>query len=123
MISTLSNPIALRGVEFRNRRRVSPMCPHLGEQRDSMPEPWRPVYLRWFARSGVGAVVTGVTANVPEKQTTTQDLGSWSYGHRNASHLIIDVFRSQVAAALDVELPYAPQPYPRAPRTRPAVRT
>ncbi len=81
-MSKLFTPLQLRGVEFRNRIFLSPMCQYCA--RDGMPDDWHLVHLGSRAVGGAGQVMVEATAVSPEGRITHGDLGIWSDGHREA---------------------------------------
>lgn len=72
-MSLLFRPITLRGVEFRNRLWVSPMCMYSCE--DGVVNDWHHVHLAQFASGGAGLVIAEATAVVPEGRISPRDAG------------------------------------------------
>ena len=62
-MSRLFTPMTLRGVTFRNRVFVSPMCQY--SSRDGMPTDWHFVHLGSRAVGGAGLVMVEATAISP----------------------------------------------------------
>ena len=75
----LFSPLRIRGVEFRNRVGVSPMCQYSSE--DGFANDWHFVHLGSRAVGGAGAVIAEATAVTPEGRISPQDLGIWSDDH------------------------------------------
>jgi 2,4-dienoyl-CoA reductase-like NADH-dependent reductase (Old Yellow Enzyme family) len=75
-MSRLFTPFSLRGVEFRNRAWVAPMCQYSSV--DGHPTDWHLVHLGAFARSGAGLVLSEATAVTPEGRISPSDAGIWS---------------------------------------------
>jgi 2,4-dienoyl-CoA reductase-like NADH-dependent reductase (Old Yellow Enzyme family) len=73
---SLFSPFTLRGVTFRNRIGVSPMCQY--SSTDGLADDWHLVHLGQFAVGGAGLVLTEATAVLPEGRISPQDLGLWS---------------------------------------------
>ena len=81
-MSHLFSPLTLRGVTFKNRVFVSPMCQYSSE--DGMPTDWHLVHLGSRAVGGAGMVMVEATAVSPEGRITPWDMGIWSDEHGRA---------------------------------------
>lgn len=75
----LFDPLTQRGVTFRNRIAVSPMCQYSSE--DGFANDWHLVHLVSRAVGGAGMVMTEATAIEPEGRISPQDLGIWQDAH------------------------------------------
>jgi 2,4-dienoyl-CoA reductase-like NADH-dependent reductase (Old Yellow Enzyme family) len=75
----LLTPLTLRGVTFRNRIAVSPMCQY--SAKDGFANDWHLVHLGSRASGGAGLVIAEATAVVPEGRISPYDLGLWSDDH------------------------------------------
>ena len=71
----LFSPLQLRGVEFRNRIGVSPMCQY--SSLDGFANDWHLVHLGSRAVGGAALVMTEASAVLPEGRISPQDLGIW----------------------------------------------
>ena len=78
-MTTLFTPFEQRGVRFRNRIGVSPMCQYSSQ--DGFANEWHLVHLVSRAVGGAGLVFTEAAAVTPEGRITPQDLGIWTDGH------------------------------------------
>src|SRR6476469_4863733 len=78
-MSQLFSPLRLRGVTFRNRIVVSPMCQYSSE--DGMATDWHLVHLGSRAVGGAALVVAEATAVSPEGRITPGDTGIWAEKH------------------------------------------
>jgi len=74
----LFEPLTLRGVTFRNRVWVPPMCQYVVEAKDGAPTDWHTMHWGSFARGGAGAVIVEATGVVPEGRISPEDLGLWN---------------------------------------------
>jgi len=72
----LFQPITIRGVTFKNRVFVSPMCQYSADNGHATD--WHLVHLGGFITRGVGAVTVEATAVVPEGRISPEDLGLWT---------------------------------------------
>jgi 2,4-dienoyl-CoA reductase-like NADH-dependent reductase (Old Yellow Enzyme family) len=75
----LFEPFDQRGVTFRNRIAVSPMCQYSSE--DGFANEWHLVHLVSRAVGGAGLVMTEAAAVEPPGRITPQDLGIWKDDH------------------------------------------
>jgi 2,4-dienoyl-CoA reductase-like NADH-dependent reductase (Old Yellow Enzyme family) len=71
----LFDPFVVRGVTFRNRIGVSPMCQYSSE--DGFANDWHLVHLGSRAVGGAGLVATEATAVEPRGRISPEDLGLW----------------------------------------------
>ena len=94
-MSKLFSGLKLRGVEFRNRVFVSPMCQYCSK--DSMPTEWHFVHLGSRAVGGAGLVMTEAAAVSPEGRITPWDNGMWSDTQAEAFKPIAAFIKAQGA--------------------------
>lgn len=96
-MSRLFSVYRLRGLEFRNRVFVSPMCQY--SSRDGMPNDWHMVHLGSRAVGGAGLVCVEATAVSPEGRISPGDTGLWSIEHERAFAPIAAFIKTQGARA------------------------
>jgi 2,4-dienoyl-CoA reductase-like NADH-dependent reductase (Old Yellow Enzyme family) len=96
-MSRLFEPFAIRGVEFRNRIWVSPMCQYSSD--DGMPTDWHLVHLGSRAVGGAGMVMVEATAVTPAGRISPHDSGIWSDAHAAAFERITRFIKEQGAVA------------------------
>src|SRR3954466_603715 len=101
---SIFDPLTLRGVEFRNRVFVSPMCQYSSV--DGMPNDWHMVHLGSRAVGGAGLVMVEATGVSPEGRISPADSGLWSEAHAAAFAPIVRFIESQGAVA-GVQLAHA----------------
>jgi 2,4-dienoyl-CoA reductase-like NADH-dependent reductase (Old Yellow Enzyme family) len=94
---SLFTPLTLRGVTFRNRIGVSPMCQYSAV--DGMVNDWHLTHLGARAAGGAGLVIMEATGVVPEGRITPGCTGIWSDAHAAAMKRITDFIASQGAVA------------------------
>ncbi len=75
----LFEKLTIKGVEFRNRIVVSPMCQYSSV--DGFANDWHLVHLGARAVGGAGLVFSEATAVVPEGRISPEDLGIWKDEH------------------------------------------
>ncbi|MDD2558958.1 MAG: oxidoreductase, partial [Desulfuromonas sp.] len=96
-MSKIFEKYTIRGIEFRNRLWVSPMCMYSSE--DGMPTDWHLVHLGSRAVGGAGMLMMEATAVVPEGRISPADAGIWSDAHRDAYQRITRFIKQQGAVA------------------------
>lgn len=77
-MTTIFDPIDLRGARVRNRIWVSPMCQYSVLERDGVPTDWHLVHLGSFARGGAGLVFAEASGVTPEGRISPHDTGIWN---------------------------------------------
>jgi 2,4-dienoyl-CoA reductase-like NADH-dependent reductase (Old Yellow Enzyme family) len=103
-MTTLFTPLSIRGVEFRNRVFVSPMCEYSAV--DGLPNDWHLVHLGSRAVGGAGLVMVEATGVSAVGRISPDDTGMWSGAHADAFRRIVDFIRAQGAVA-GVQLAHA----------------
>jgi len=96
-MSELFSPFTLRGVTFKNRTVVAPMCQYSSQY--GFANDWHLVHLGRFALGGFGLVILEATGVVPEGRISYGDLGLWTDAHIPALKRIVDFLHSQGAKA------------------------
>lgn len=99
MSHLLFEPLTLRGLTFRNRAWVPPMCQYSVENLDGVATPWHVVHYGALARGGAGAIIVEATGVTPEARISAKDLGLWNDEQRDALVPVVDFMHSQGAAA------------------------
>ncbi len=94
-MSALFSPFVLRGIQFRHRIFVSPMCQY--SARDGYPGAWHLVHLGSRAVGGAALVMFEATAVTPEGRISPGDLGIWADAHVPAYRTIVDFIKEQHA--------------------------
>ncbi len=95
--SKLFEKYVIRGIEFRNRIWVSPMCQY--SSREGMPTDWHLVHLGSRAVGGGGLVIMEATAVSPEGRISPSDAGIWSDAQADAYRKITKFIKEQGAVA------------------------
>lgn len=96
-MSFLFSSLALRGVTFRNRVWVSPMCMYSAV--DGVPQEWHHMHLPQFASGGAGLVIAEATAVSPEARISPRDTGLWNDEQRDAWAPVVDALHARGATA------------------------
>lgn len=92
-MSNLFSPLKIRGIEFKNRIVVSPMCQYSAV--NGMPSDWHLVHLGSRAVGGAALIIQEATAVSPEGRISPEDLGIWSDGQCEAYNRISGFIKSQ----------------------------
>jgi 2,4-dienoyl-CoA reductase-like NADH-dependent reductase (Old Yellow Enzyme family) len=92
----LFSPLTIRGVTFRNRIAVSPMCEYSSD--DGFANDWHLVHLGSRAVGGAGLVLTEAAAVEPRGRISAADLGIWKDAHVEMLARITRFIREQGAA-------------------------
>jgi 2,4-dienoyl-CoA reductase-like NADH-dependent reductase (Old Yellow Enzyme family) len=93
----LLSPLTIRGVCFRNRIVMSPMCQYIAA--DGFADNWHLVHLGSRAAGGVALVIVEATAVAADGRITPGDLGIWSDEHVAPLARIARFVHSQGAVA------------------------
>jgi 2,4-dienoyl-CoA reductase-like NADH-dependent reductase (Old Yellow Enzyme family) len=95
MTSSLFTPVSLRGINFRNRVFVSPMCQYSSVE--GMPSDWHLVHLGSRAVGGAGLVMVEASGVTPAGRISPHDSGIWSDAHSDAFAPIARFIKEQGA--------------------------
>jgi 2,4-dienoyl-CoA reductase-like NADH-dependent reductase (Old Yellow Enzyme family) len=93
----LLSPLTIRGVTFRNRIFMAPMCQYSCE--NGLAHDWHLVHLGSRASGGVSLVIVEATAVTADGRITPGDLGLWTDAHAQPLARIAKFVRSQGAVA------------------------
>jgi len=96
-MSALFTPLTLRGVTFKNRVVVSPMCQYSSE--DGFASDWHVVHLVTRAVGGAGLVIFEASAVDPVGRITPGDLGLYKDEHIPLLQRIVEIVHSHQAKA------------------------
>jgi 2,4-dienoyl-CoA reductase-like NADH-dependent reductase (Old Yellow Enzyme family) len=92
-MSILFSPLTIRGIEFKNRIGVSPMCQYSSVE--GVPTDWHFVHLGSRAVGGAALVVAEATAVSPEGRISPDDAGIWNEKQAEAYKRITAFITSQ----------------------------
>jgi 2,4-dienoyl-CoA reductase-like NADH-dependent reductase (Old Yellow Enzyme family) len=90
-MTQLFTPFSVRGVTFRNRLVVSPMCQYAAE--DGFVAEWHVEHHSRLALGGIGGAIVEATGVVPEGRITPGCLGIWSDEHIEGLKRITAIYR------------------------------
>jgi len=103
-LPALFQPLSLRGVTFKNRIFVSPMCQYSSDNGHATD--WHLVHIGGFATRGVGAICMEATAVVPEGRISPEDAGLWTDSQIAPLKRIVDFAHAQ-GTLIGVQLAHA----------------
>lgn len=101
---SLLSPLTIRGVTFRNRIVVSPMCQYCAV--DGFADDWHLVHLGSRAVGGAGLVIAEATAVTPEGRIAPGDLGIWDDRHIEPLARVVR-FLTRMGAVPGIQLAHA----------------
>lgn len=91
--------LTIRGVEFRNRIWVSPMCQYSCLEHNGVPNDWHLMHLGQFAAGGAGLVMAEATGVCPEGRITRECAGLWNEEQQQAWSRVVAFVHAQGAKA------------------------
>ncbi|KAI0936829.1 hypothetical protein AcV5_004867 [Taiwanofungus camphoratus] len=100
----LFQPLTLRGMTFKNRIWVAPMCQYSSDNGHATD--WHLVHIGGFATRGVGAICMEATAVVPEGRISPNDAGLWTDSQIAPLQRIVKFAHAQ-GALVGVQLAHA----------------
>ncbi|MHC8516904.1 NADPH dehydrogenase NamA [Sporosarcina sp. ITBMC105] len=99
MMAMLFSPLTIRGVEFKNRIVMAPMCMYSSEQKDGQVEDWHKIHYASRAVGQVGLILVEATAVQPEGRISDKDLGIWSDDHIDGLSEVVRLMQQHGAKA------------------------
>ncbi|HEV7867925.1 MAG TPA: NADH:flavin oxidoreductase/NADH oxidase [Chthoniobacteraceae bacterium] len=100
----LLSPLTIRGVTFRNRIVMAPMCQYSAT--DGFADDWHLVNIGSRAVGGVALAIVEATAVTPEGRISPGDVGIWSDAHIEPLARIARFVQSQ-GAVMGIQLAHA----------------
>ncbi len=105
-MSKLLSPYTIRGVVFKNRIVMSPMCMYSCEQQDGIVTDWHLVHYATRAVGQVGLIIVEATAVSPEGRITNHDLGIWDDEQVGGLKKLVDIVH-QNGSKIGIQLGHA----------------
>lgn len=96
IVPSLFSPLTIRGVTFRNRVAVAPMCQYSAQH--GLAADWHLVHLGALASGGAGLVMTEATAVDERGRISPDDLGLWNDGQVDPLVRVTRFIREQGAS-------------------------
>ena len=94
-MSKLFSSLKIKGITFRNRIAISPMCQYMAEE--GFATDWHLVHYGSRAIGGAGLIIQEATAVAPEGRITPGDLGIWDDSHIDKYDQIVRFILAQGA--------------------------
>lgn len=104
MKNNLFASLALRGITFKNRIFLSPMCQYSSEE--GMPNFWHITHYGSRAVGGAACIIQEATAVLPEGRISPADLGMWDDAQVNAFRPLVQ-FIKENGAVPGIQLSHA----------------
>jgi 2,4-dienoyl-CoA reductase-like NADH-dependent reductase (Old Yellow Enzyme family) len=95
MSSKLFSPLSIKGLTFKNRIAISPMCQYSAT--DGFANDWHLIHLGSRAAGGAALIIQEATAVSPEGRISPGDLGLWKDEHIEKMQAINQFILSQNA--------------------------
>jgi 2,4-dienoyl-CoA reductase-like NADH-dependent reductase (Old Yellow Enzyme family) len=105
-MTSLFDPLDLRGVRIRNRIWVPALCQYTVDARDGVPTDWHVVHLGSFARGGAGLIIAEATGVVAEGRISPHDTGIWNDEQAAGWRRVTDFVHTQ-GAVIGLQLAHA----------------
>jgi 2,4-dienoyl-CoA reductase-like NADH-dependent reductase (Old Yellow Enzyme family) len=105
-VTSLFDPLDLRGVRVRNRIWVPALCQYTVDARDGVPTDWHLVHLGSFARGGAGLIVAEATGVTADGRISPHDTGIWNDAQVAAWRRVTDFVHTQ-GARIGLQLAHA----------------
>jgi 2,4-dienoyl-CoA reductase-like NADH-dependent reductase (Old Yellow Enzyme family) len=96
-MAKIYQPITIKGVKFKNRIGLSPMCQYSANE--GFANDWHFVHYGSRAVGGVGLIIVEATAVAPEGRITPYDLGLWNDEQIIELHKITDFIHQHDSVA------------------------
>lgn len=106
MAPALFTPFTIRGVTFKNRIMMSPMCQYSVDAEDGRPNTWHFVHYVSRAVGGAGLVMVEMTAVDPHGRITVNDLGLWDDAQIPAYARLAEAVHAQ-GARIGIQIAHA----------------
>ncbi|SHF97561.1 2,4-dienoyl-CoA reductase [Kaistia soli DSM 19436] len=103
-MASLFTPLTIRGVTFKNRIVVSPMCQYAASQ--GFATDWHFDHHARFALGGVGGALVEATGITPDGRITPECLGVWDDAHVEGLARIAATYHRQ-GAVIGIQLSHA----------------
>lgn len=103
-MATLFDPFTLRGVTFRNRIALSPMCQYASE--DGFANDWHLAHLGARAAGGCGLILTEATGVEARGRITPNCLGIWKDEHIEGLRRVTEFVKAR-GAKIGMQLAHA----------------
>ena len=105
-MAKLFEEFELKGVHFKNRIVMAPMCMYQSDKEDGHVTDWHRVHYPTRAVGGVGLIITEATAVQSIGRISSRDLGIWSDAHIDGQGEIVRLMKAN-GAKTGIQLAHA----------------
>ncbi|WP_404333485.1 NADPH dehydrogenase NamA [Planococcus rifietoensis] len=105
-MAKLFEEFELKGVHFKNRIVMAPMCMYQSDKEDGHVTDWHRVHYPTRAVGGVGLIITEATAVQPIGRISLRDLGIWDDAHIDGQAEIVRLMKAN-GAKTGIQLAHA----------------
>lgn len=105
-MAKLFEEFELKGVHFKNRIVMAPMCMYQSDKEDGHVTDWHRVHYPTRAVGGVGLIITEATAVQPIGRISSRDLGIWDDAHIDGQAEIVRLMKAN-GAKTGIQLAHA----------------
>ncbi|EKN69699.1 NADPH dehydrogenase NamA [Neobacillus bataviensis LMG 21833] len=106
MAAKLFTPYTIKGVTFKNRIVMAPMCMYSSHNKDGHIQNWHRTHYTTRAVGQVGLIIVEATAVTPQGRISPQDLGIWSDEHIEGLKEIVNLMKEH-GAKTGIQLAHA----------------
>ncbi|MBO0960839.1 NADPH dehydrogenase NamA [Neobacillus sp. MM2021_6] len=106
MAAKLFSPYTIKGVTFKNRIVMSPMCMYSSHNEDGHIQNWHRTHYTTRAVGQVGLIIVEATAVSPQGRISPMDLGIWSDEHVEGLKEIVNLMKEH-GAKTGIQLAHA----------------
>jgi NADPH2 dehydrogenase len=99
MAAKLFSPYTIKGVTFKNRIVMSPMCMYSSHTEDGHVQNWHRTHYTTRAVGQVGLIIVEATAVTPQGRISPQDLGIWSDEHVEGLQELVSLMKEHDSKA------------------------
>ncbi|MEZ0480322.1 NADPH dehydrogenase NamA [Planococcus sp. SSTMD024] len=105
-MAKLFEEFEIKGVHFKNRIVMAPMCMYQSDKEDGHVTDWHRVHYPTRAVGGVGLIITEATAVQPIGRISSRDLGIWDDAHIDGQAEIVRLIKAN-GAKTGIQLAHA----------------
>ncbi|MDQ0197398.1 NADPH dehydrogenase NamA [Neobacillus ginsengisoli] len=106
MQAKLFSPYTIKGVTFKNRIVMAPMCMYSSHTEDGRLQNWHRTHYTTRAVGQVGLIIVEATAVTPQGRISPQDLGIWSDDHTEGFKELVGLVKEH-GAKIGIQLAHA----------------
>lgn len=106
MTAKLFSPYTIKGVTFKNRIVMAPMCMYSSHNEDGHIQNWHRTHYTSRAVGQVGLIIVEATAVTPQGRISPQDLGIWNDEHIEGFKELVGLAKEH-GAKMGIQLAHA----------------